>query len=452
MSDYSERTIPELRNIILDQPENDEAWWNLGERLIDTEDWKGAIVVLKQIIHRRPEFTESYLRIAHAYLQFGDPDLTILNLRIAVEKEPDNAWANRDLGAILMIIGDAREGEEYLRIALGIDSHDAYIWAYLGDLYFETDREREAQYYYYRALMLDSSLFYGWLGVGKCSHELGDYLEADNTLTTALNINSGHRDALAYMVYNKEELEDWEGLRKYAERLLELEPNRIDFYSYLGRAQYELGNSVRAEENFSKCVLESELNTRAWRGLVEVYKKTNRLTDATEALLKIVSIVEGDIHLHNELATIYQELELYEETKAQRVIITELESRTDDGERVPYREIDPSIRSHIRRLNRLGLQTYCSCSGIKEEHENRKPFRPYVTFELDLPNMAHWLFTIADMAGWSADYGPNGGDVELWLNTCEHCTDTTLARRWNDLIHRAEVVMSHLTSSPEDED
>jgi len=275
MSNYSERSIPELRNIVLDDPENHEAWWSLSDKLIHNKKWEEAITALEQVIRKQPEFIESYLTIANAYYQTSEPDMSILYLRMAAELEPDNARVLRDLGAVLLMQEEFRESEEKLRISLGLDGTDSYTWTYLGDLHFETDRCREGRVYYIRALMLESGMFFAWAGLGKCLHELGNYVEADNTLATALNINSQHHDTLSYMVYNKEKLQDWEGLKRYAEKHLELNPAIHDMYSFLGRAQYELGDYSAAEESFSKCVLESELNFRAWRGLVEVYKRTN---------------------------------------------------------------------------------------------------------------------------------------------------------------------------------
>ncbi|MFQ5884386.1 MAG: hypothetical protein ACE5IO_04725, partial [Thermoplasmata archaeon] len=85
--------------------------------------------------------------------------------------------------------------------------------------------------------------------------------------------------------------------------------------------------------------------------------------------------------------------------------------------------VDPSIHDIIAELNELGLTTSSSCSGLLEDHLDREPQEPYVLFIVDYPGATHHLFTMAHMAGWRADYGPNGNGVQMTYggHLCPDC-------------------------------
>ena len=106
-----------------------------------------------------------------------------------------------------------------------------------------------------------------------------------------------------------------------------------------------------------------------------------------------------------------------------------------------HMEIDESIVPIIEELNDMGLKTWGSCSGLEQDHLDREPMAPYVSFDTERTHAHHHLFTIADMAGWTADYGVNGWGVELDFDN-EDQYERELA--WKRLIEAAHTVMDRV--------
>ncbi len=77
--------------------------------------------------------------------------------------------------------------------------------------------------------------------------------------------------------------------------------------------------------------------------------------------------------------------------------------------------VDGSIRSHIRQLNEMGFSTTECCSFITKDHIGRQPYSyPYVMFDDHAyPGVSAHLYTLADMAGWTAGTGRHNFDVVL---------------------------------------
>ena len=103
--------------------------------------------------------------------------------------------------------------------------------------------------------------------------------------------------------------------------------------------------------------------------------------------------------------------------------------------------VDESIKFHIKELNELGFPTTQSCSGLARDHVGRDPYQPYVMFdERMFPRSSAHLFTLADITGWIASYGPHNFDSEFTLldsKKSELFWDNLVksARRLAELLH-----------------
>jgi hypothetical protein len=102
--------------------------------------------------------------------------------------------------------------------------------------------------------------------------------------------------------------------------------------------------------------------------------------------------------------------------------------------------VDESIRHHIKELNKLGLSTTQSCSGLAKDHEDREPYLPYLMFDERIyPRLSAHLFTLADITGWIPSYGPHNFDIEFRLNSAEGAK-----RFWDSLVVSAKKMVSLL--------
>lgn len=102
--------------------------------------------------------------------------------------------------------------------------------------------------------------------------------------------------------------------------------------------------------------------------------------------------------------------------------------------------VDESIRHHIKELNKLGLSTTQSCSGLAKDHADREPYLPYLMFDERIyPRLSAHLFTLADITGWIPSYGPHNFDIEFRLSSAEGAK-----RFWDNLVVSAKRIVSRL--------
>ena len=96
----------------------------------------------------------------------------------------------------------------------------------------------------------------------------------------------------------------------------------------------------------------------------------------------------------------------------------------------------------LDELNKLGFYVIRSCSGLNEDNESgEQPWTPFVTIDVEDPLSYYHIFTVADMAGWDANYGVNGLGIELQLH---EATQEEIRIRWDLLLDSARVVIRRI--------
>ena len=96
----------------------------------------------------------------------------------------------------------------------------------------------------------------------------------------------------------------------------------------------------------------------------------------------------------------------------------------------------------LTEMNDLGLYILMSCSGLDADNAQDKiPWNPFVTIDVESPLSLYNVFTIADMAGWESNYGLDGLGIELRLNEMSQ-EETRI--RWNLLLDSAKIVIQRI--------
>jgi tetratricopeptide (TPR) repeat protein len=119
---YSDKGVPDSSLIALNEairlnPEFPEAWYNKGNTLAQMQDFDGAIAAYTTAIGYRPEYTDAMLNIgnSHAALQRYEQALEWFH-RVA-EREPGNKKVMINLGITYRILGNEIKADEYLQKA-----------------------------------------------------------------------------------------------------------------------------------------------------------------------------------------------------------------------------------------------------------------------------------------------------------------------------------------------
>ena len=215
-------------------------------------------------------------------------------------------------------------------------------------------------------------------------------------------------------------------------------------YSTDSEILVELESYIEAETLLDSLTKLDETDCQAWGLLGEVYIQTERIGLAEEAFKEALEECCNLEIAHRGLLKIYELTDRVDEAEGKRERLRKMvdgEPITDEVLEEIIQSIDPSIQTIIAEFHSLGLMTASCCSGLPEDHPDRESHRPYVYFWADYEGAHHHLFTIANMAGWTADYGVNGWGVEV---SVIHTESEDIREAWSRLIQMARLVMPNL--------
>jgi tetratricopeptide (TPR) repeat protein len=126
------------------EPENADAWRELGEALLNDGRLKEATAAFRRAVELRPNDVGTLVHLAHAAYAAGDPEEAIGHIRQAVERDPDSLGARR---ALLEIYRAAKRPEDALAAAEKLaesDPNDPLALVDVAELYLTLDHPVDA--------------------------------------------------------------------------------------------------------------------------------------------------------------------------------------------------------------------------------------------------------------------------------------------------------------------
>lgn len=155
----AELTLPDsssfLRKAVELEPENADAWRELGDALLGEDKLREAMDAFRQAVELRPNDVSALVQLAHTAYASGDPEDAIGAVRQAVERDPNSLGARR---ALLEIYRAARRPEEALAAAEELaesDPNDPLAALDVAELYLTLDHPVDASAAYARLRRID---------------------------------------------------------------------------------------------------------------------------------------------------------------------------------------------------------------------------------------------------------------------------------------------------------
>jgi tetratricopeptide (TPR) repeat protein len=144
-----------LRKAVEVDPENADAWRELGDALLGEDKLKEAVDAFRQAVELRPNDVSALVQLAHTAYASGDPEDAIGAIRQAVERDPQSLGARR---ALLEIYRAARRPEEALAAAEELaesDPTDTLAALDVAELYLTLDHPVDASAAFARLRKID---------------------------------------------------------------------------------------------------------------------------------------------------------------------------------------------------------------------------------------------------------------------------------------------------------
>ena len=137
------------------EPENADAWRELGDALLNEDRLKDATNAFRQAVELRPNDVGTLVQLAHAAYAAGDPEEAIGHIRQAVERDPNSLGARR---ALLEIYRAAKRPEDALAAAERLaesDPDDTLALLDAAELYLTLDHPVDAAAAFARLRRID---------------------------------------------------------------------------------------------------------------------------------------------------------------------------------------------------------------------------------------------------------------------------------------------------------
>lgn len=147
--------IAHLERAVKLEPENADAWRDLGEVLLFEHRLDEASKAFRQAVELRPNDVAALVQLAHTAYASGDPEHAIGAIRQAVERDPQSLGARR---ALLEIYRAARRPEEALAAAEELaesDPTDTLAALDVAELYLTLDHPVDASAAFARLRKID---------------------------------------------------------------------------------------------------------------------------------------------------------------------------------------------------------------------------------------------------------------------------------------------------------
>ncbi len=147
--------IGHLERAVELEPENADAWRDLGEVLLFEHRLDEATKAFRQTVELRPNDVGALVQLAHTAYAAGDPEDAIGAVRQAVERDPNSLGARR---ALLEIYRAAKRPEDALAAAEELvesDPDDALAALDVAELYLTLDHPVDASSAFARLRKID---------------------------------------------------------------------------------------------------------------------------------------------------------------------------------------------------------------------------------------------------------------------------------------------------------
>ena len=246
-------------SLILSEPEDkDEIYLDLAMEYENSNDYKGALLILKEAIKYNPKNEGAIYEIAFCYDQIGDYEKAIkcysdfidenpysftawYNLGNAYSKSEDfekAVWAydycvliNEDFGPVYFNLGNAYLSLENYQLSIDsfnkcmeLDGEDPVALCYIGEAHEQLGELKLAKEYYKQSLELAPLLPDAWLGLGIIEDLEGRTREGIVLINKAAELDPDNAGIFSVLAGAHEKLKEFDLAKEYYLMALELDP------------------------------------------------------------------------------------------------------------------------------------------------------------------------------------------------------------------------------------
>ena len=324
----SEKTIAELKEVVLLDPDNPDAARKLARLLADqnrTDETIGFIENMKGTLRKPgPVGVPLLVALGDAYLSKSLADKAEENYRLALGKQADSAEALLGLLQVAQTQGDAASASTYLARVRPLVSGSPELLYRFAMIALEGNRLSDALPALTEAAKLRPSQPVYFLALGDAWLKKPDLFEAEQAFRRALELQPGNAQGQMYLGYALLKQKKYPEARTYLRKSIMADPNRPEALYYLGVASQEENQDQQAVEIMEGLVRRFPSFASAHIALGIAAMRMRDYPRAKEELELAVKLDPAEGKAHYNLAVLYARLKEPQRAQEEMRIVEKL--------------------------------------------------------------------------------------------------------------------------------
>lgn len=276
-----------------------------GEDAIQKGDFSGAETLLKKAIEKDPNNYQAWFDLGFVLNRLARPDESIAAYRKSIAAKPDVFESNLNLG-LMLVRANSPEAEQFLRAATGlkptshVEEGQARAWLALAHL-LENRNPEDAVQSYGKAAELTPKDPEPHLSAGLLHERQKEFTAAEAEYKQVLTLDTGSTEAaigLSNLYMKSGRLDDAEPLLR---RLAVERPDDAGIHLQLGRVLAAQGKKDDALAELQIALKAAPADADAQREIADLYVSTGKNDLAESAYRALVSAQPKDPELHRGL-------------------------------------------------------------------------------------------------------------------------------------------------------
>ncbi|MBW1963294.1 MAG: tetratricopeptide repeat protein [Deltaproteobacteria bacterium] len=268
-----QKAIALYRRVIQEDPEQADAFHNLGSLYLVSGHYDQAISYCRKAVQLNPHHFDAHLTMASALKRKKAYPEAVTILKRAIRMKPDSAEAQFNLGNLYLEMGDVKKATESFRKVIDINPFDHEAFNNLGTALSRMGKIEEGKTAYRRSLALCPNQVSPHYNLGIAFMKTGDLEMAHEAFHHAINLNPDFSDAYLGLGNLKKTMGNMPEAIGFFRKAIEKNPSSADAYYNLGLSYegvHDLDNELRTQRLVLQACPES---IQTWIGGVRAFSK-----------------------------------------------------------------------------------------------------------------------------------------------------------------------------------
>jgi len=304
-----------------------------AESAIDKHDYASAEPLLKKVIAADPENFQAWFDLGFVYNGLGNIQESIAAYRNSVAAKPDVFESNLHLGLMLAKTGQP-DAAQFLRAATtlkptaNVDEGHARAWLSLAHV-VENTKPEEAIEAYKQAATLEPKDPEPPLAAGLLLEKENHFADAEQEYKQALAIDPGSSDAMTGIANIYMHGQRFAEADPILRKLITMHPEDVPARIQLARILVIIGKNDDAIAELQAALKVDSGNSNVQRDLADLYASTKKYDLAETQYRSLLGANPSDAELHHGLGAVFLRERKFPE--AQQELLTAVKLKPDFG-------------------------------------------------------------------------------------------------------------------------